>query len=95
MHAVGSRQAQRKHARPDARGVPSLCLSPPSPLPNRYQPCRCGRCARTFASAPNYLDLTLTSGVPQTVYQQKAWQGTELFRQPLVSFIYERGWRQK
>jgi ubiquinone/menaquinone biosynthesis C-methylase UbiE len=28
------------------------------------------------------------------VYEQKQWQGTELFRQPLVSFIYERGWRQ-
>lgn len=30
----------------------------------------------------------------QQVYEQKQWQGTELFRQPLVSFIYERGWRQ-
>jgi len=32
--------------------------------------------------------------VSQQVYEQKQWQGTELFRQPLVSFIYERGWRQ-
>lgn len=64
------------------------------PPERSYKPRGCARCARTFASAPNYLDLTLTSGVSQAVYEQKAWQGTELFRQPLVSFIYERGWRQ-
>lgn len=61
---------------------------------NPYQPCSCRRCARTFDSANQYLDLTITSGVSQQVYEQKQWQGTELFRQPLVSFIYERGWRQ-
>ena len=30
----------------------------------------------------------------QTVYAPRTWQGTELFRQPLISFVYERGWRQ-
>lgn len=59
-----------------------------------YQACRCGRCGRSFEAKGQYLDLTLTSGVAQQVYEQKMWQGTELFRQPLVSFVYERGWRQ-
>ncbi|GLC56003.1 hypothetical protein PLESTB_001054000 [Pleodorina starrii] len=54
----------------------------------------CGRCQRTFPSGPAYLDLTLTSGVQQKVYRQRSWGGTELFRNPLVSFAYERGWRQ-
>jgi ubiquinone/menaquinone biosynthesis C-methylase UbiE len=58
------------------------------------QQCSCSRCGRSFDSKSNYLDLTLTSGVQQQVYQQKMWRGTELFRQPLISFIYERGWRQ-
>eukprot|EP00879_Flechtneria_rotunda_P025475 GHRR01027074.1.p1 GENE.GHRR01027074.1~~GHRR01027074.1.p1 ORF type:complete len:347 (+),score=95.89 GHRR01027074.1:669-1709(+) len=62
--------------------------------PNPYQQCSCQRCARTFDAKSKYLDLTLTSGVQQQVYQQKMWQGTELFRQPLISFVYERGWRQ-
>ncbi|KAG2485936.1 hypothetical protein HYH03_015380 [Edaphochlamys debaryana] len=54
----------------------------------------CPRCARTFPASPDYLDLTTTAGVPQRVYNQKAWGGTEIFRSPLVSFAYERGWRQ-
>ncbi len=28
------------------------------------------------------------------VYKQREWGGTELFRSPLISFAYERGWRQ-
>lgn len=31
--------------------------------------------------------------LPQ-VYKQRAWTGQELFRSPLISFVYERGWRQ-
>jgi hypothetical protein len=45
-----------------------------------YQGCRCGRCCRSFEAKGQYLDLTLTSGVQQQVYEQKMWQGTELFR---------------
>jgi hypothetical protein len=33
-----------------------------------------------FEPDNEYLDLTLTSGVKQEVYEQKAWRGTELFR---------------
>eukprot|EP00878_Enallax_costatus_P015619 GHUV01016361.1.p1 GENE.GHUV01016361.1~~GHUV01016361.1.p1 ORF type:complete len:367 (+),score=104.38 GHUV01016361.1:734-1834(+) len=74
-----------------------ICMTTEFVVPgvNPYQqPCRCGRCGRNFDSKSKYLDLTLTSGIQQQVYKQKMWQGTELFRQPLVSFVYERGWRQ-
>ncbi|GFH25581.1 predicted protein, partial [Haematococcus lacustris] len=54
----------------------------------------CPRCRRTFSQQPDYLDLTLTSGLEPAVYNQKAWGGTELFRSPLISYVYERGWRQ-
>lgn len=54
----------------------------------------CPRCQRRFASSSTSIDLTLTSGVDQKVYQQRFWGGTEIFRNPLVSLAYERGWRQ-
>lgn len=57
-------------------------------------PLSCPRCSRTFVATPTYVDLTLTAGVEQTAYQQRSWGGTELFRNPLVSLAYERGWRQ-
>ena len=55
---------------------------------------QCPRCQRRFASSSTSVDLTLTSGVDQKVYQQQFWGGTEIFRNPLVSLAYERGWRQ-
>lgn len=36
----------------------------------------------------------MASGARPEVYEQRAWRGTEMFRSPLVSFAYERGWRQ-
>ncbi|MEW5309021.1 MAG: hypothetical protein WDW38_000934 [Sanguina aurantia] len=54
----------------------------------------CGRCSRTFNADSRYVDLTLTSGIKQKAFQQKEWFGTELFRSPVLSFVYERGWRQ-
>ncbi|GIM05522.1 hypothetical protein Vretimale_9987 [Volvox reticuliferus] len=65
-----------------------------SSMPPQPMGLSCGRCQRTFPASPAYLDLTLTSGVQQKVYKQRSWGGTELFRNPLVSFAYERGWRQ-
>jgi hypothetical protein len=29
-----------------------------------------------------------------SVYKRREWGGTELFRSPVISFVYERGWRQ-
>lgn len=37
-------------------------------------------------------DLALSSGTGS--YEAKYWAGTETFQNPLVSFVYERGWRQ-
>ncbi|KAG7671326.1 hypothetical protein Ndes2437B_g03960 [Nannochloris sp. 'desiccata'] len=54
----------------------------------------CPRCQRTFSASSASVDLTLTSGVQQKVYEQRSWGGTEIFRNPLVSLAYERGWRQ-
>ncbi|KAJ1436981.1 S-adenosyl-L-methionine-dependent methyltransferase [Sesbania bispinosa] len=39
-----------------------------------------------------YLDLTVTAGLRD--YTEVQPVRTELFRSPLVSFLYERGWRQ-
>ncbi|KAK9861511.1 hypothetical protein WJX84_008820 [Apatococcus fuscideae] len=54
----------------------------------------CPRCSRTYISKDGYTDLTLSSGIEQRSYQQSFWAGTEIFRSPLISYVYERGWRQ-
>ncbi|CAK0786209.1 hypothetical protein CVIRNUC_009422 [Coccomyxa viridis] len=54
----------------------------------------CSRCDRSFTANETSVDLTPTSGADMRVYKQKFWGGTQLFRSPLVSFVYERGWRQ-
>jgi hypothetical protein len=61
--------------------VPTLPVACPlTTCHDRYQRLSCSRCNRTFDAASNYLDLTLTSGVSQTVFKQRLWRGTELFR---------------
>ncbi|KAL3143218.1 hypothetical protein ABBQ38_002072 [Trebouxia sp. C0009 RCD-2024] len=59
-----------------------------------YKSFPCSRCKRTFASSRGVPDLTLTSGIASGVYQPNSSAGQDIFRNPLVSFIYERGWRQ-
>ncbi|KAK9814213.1 hypothetical protein WJX72_002366 [[Myrmecia] bisecta] len=61
---------------------------------SRPQQLSCQRCARTFSGNKRYIDLTLTSGLQPGVYQQSFWGGVTIFQSPLVSFVYERGWRQ-
>ncbi|CAL1358996.1 unnamed protein product [Linum trigynum] len=53
---------------------------------------KCANCNKTYSSKDNYLDLTVTAGMKS--YTEAMPMGTELFRSPLVSFLYERGWRQ-
>ncbi|KAG7021193.1 putative methyltransferase, chloroplastic [Cucurbita argyrosperma subsp. argyrosperma] len=53
---------------------------------------KCGRCNKSYTSKNIFLDLTVTSGMKEYVEVKPG--GTELFRSPLVSFLYERGWRQ-
>nr|CAB3468542.1 unnamed protein product [Digitaria exilis] len=53
---------------------------------------KCTKCNKSFTSKDIFLDLTVTSGTKEYTEQKPA--RTELFRSPLVSFLYERGWRQ-
>ncbi|KAL8497740.1 hypothetical protein ACS0TY_021173 [Phlomoides rotata] len=53
---------------------------------------KCRKCNKSYSSKNIYLDLTVTSGTKE--YNEFKPVGTELFRSPLVSFVYERGWRQ-
>ncbi|GER33674.1 methyltransferase-related family protein [Striga asiatica] len=53
---------------------------------------KCKKCNKSYSSKNIYLDLTVTSGTKE--YNEFKPTGTELFRSPLVSFVYERGWRQ-
>ncbi|XP_072990975.1 uncharacterized methyltransferase At1g78140, chloroplastic-like [Typha latifolia] len=52
----------------------------------------CTICKREYTSNEIYLDLTVGSGSAE--YSETKPAATELFRSPLVSFLYERGWRQ-
>ncbi|KAI3805427.1 hypothetical protein L1987_27793 [Smallanthus sonchifolius] len=53
---------------------------------------KCVKCNKSYSSKNIYLDLTLIAGAKEYVEAQPS--RTELFRSPLVSFLYERGWRQ-
>ncbi|GFQ05201.1 uncharacterized methyltransferase at2g41040 chloroplastic [Phtheirospermum japonicum] len=53
---------------------------------------KCRMCNKSYSSKNVYLDLTVTSGTKE--YNEFKPAGTEIFRSPLVSFVYERGWRQ-
>ncbi|XP_008788786.3 uncharacterized methyltransferase At2g41040, chloroplastic [Phoenix dactylifera] len=53
---------------------------------------KCLKCNKSFSSKDVYLDLTITSGTKE--YNEFKPTRTELFRSPIVSFLYERGWRQ-
>ncbi|MBA0737609.1 hypothetical protein Gogos_011065 [Gossypium gossypioides] len=53
---------------------------------------KCKQCDKSYSSKDTYLDLTVTAGLRD--YTEVKPAGTELFRSPFVSFVYERGWRQ-
>lgn len=52
----------------------------------------CKKCYKSYSSENIYLDLTVTAGLNKYVEVKPV--GTELFRRPFMSFIYERGYRQ-
>ncbi|CAH9067376.1 unnamed protein product [Cuscuta epithymum] len=52
----------------------------------------CNTCRKAYSSNDTHLDLTIASG--GKAYGEILAASTELFRVPLVSFLYERGWRQ-
>ncbi|OUZ99310.1 Methyltransferase type 11 [Macleaya cordata] len=53
---------------------------------------QCGTCKKSYSSNETYIDLTVASGAKE--YTEFKPASTEIFRTPLVSFLYERGWRQ-
>ncbi|CAH9078494.1 unnamed protein product [Cuscuta europaea] len=52
----------------------------------------CITCRKAYSGNDTHLDLTIASG--GKAYGETLAASTELFRIPLVSFLYERGWRQ-
>ncbi|CAM0943791.1 unnamed protein product [Alopecurus aequalis] len=52
----------------------------------------CSTCKKVYYNKDDYWDLTVVVG--STEYSESMPAATELFRTPLVSFLYERGWRQ-
>eukprot|EP00252_Welwitschia_mirabilis_P011125 TRINITY_DN2500_c0_g1_i1.p1 TRINITY_DN2500_c0_g1~~TRINITY_DN2500_c0_g1_i1.p1 ORF type:complete len:357 (+),score=53.24 TRINITY_DN2500_c0_g1_i1:224-1294(+) len=69
------------------RGPPGLNLS--SILESGFQ---CKRCKKRYFARDVFLDLTITAGFGE--YLETRPVSVETFRNPLVSFLYERGWRQ-
>lgn len=53
---------------------------------------QCSCCKKSYTGRDSHLDLTVIGG--NKVYGEPMAASTELFRFPLVSFLYERGWRQ-
>lgn len=53
---------------------------------------KCESCKKVYARNNMYLDLTITGGVRN--YEEFMQPSTEVFRNPVVSFVYERGYRQ-
>ncbi|PQM41429.1 putative methyltransferase [Prunus yedoensis var. nudiflora] len=53
---------------------------------------QCSTCKKTYFGNQTHIDLTTASGSKN--YGESMPVSTELFRTPLVSFLYERGWRQ-
>ncbi|KAH1084172.1 hypothetical protein J1N35_023933 [Gossypium stocksii] len=53
---------------------------------------KCKKCNKSSSSKDVFLDLSVTAGLRN--YTEVKLVRTELFRIPLVSFLYERGWHQ-
>lgn len=56
--------------------------------------CSCEKCQRSFLFDDTYIDLTLTSGISNLEYLNYQPISTSLFQNPIVGYVYERGWRQ-
>ncbi|CAI5516759.1 unnamed protein product [Closterium sp. Naga37s-1] len=54
---------------------------------------QCAPCRRTYTARAGFADLVLTAGVTQYI-EPPLPSRSETFKNPLVSFAYERGWRQ-
>ncbi|OWM79942.1 uncharacterized methyltransferase At1g78140, chloroplastic [Punica granatum] len=52
----------------------------------------CNTCKKTYYGSETHFELTASSGAKE--YGEAKAPSTEFFRIPLISYIYERGWRQ-
>eukprot|EP00898_Chlorokybus_atmophyticus_P002009 jgi/Chlat1/2809/Chrsp187S08766 len=96
---VASKHQRHHHEGDEDKEFQLACPICHKPLdtPNKRQACACARlrcsaCRRTFDLRDGYYDLTVTANLK--VYREDSKTSVELFRNPLVSFVYERGWRQ-
>lgn len=70
-----------------------VCFKPLQPDGQRnLKKFECETCKKVYASNGTYLDLTVTGGLKN--YEELMQPSTELFRNPAISFVYERGYRQ-
>eukprot|EP00257_Ricinus_communis_P024763 XP_025012177.1 uncharacterized methyltransferase At1g78140, chloroplastic isoform X2 [Ricinus communis] len=53
---------------------------------------RCGSCKKIYYGKETHIELTVASGASK--YDDAMPLATEFFRLSLISFLYERGWRQ-
>lgn len=53
---------------------------------------QCATCRKKYSGCETHLDLTVSGANKQ--YGEQMPLSTEFFRIPLISFLYERGWRQ-
>lgn len=73
-----------------------ICQSTPVYVSSSKTPMGCSRCHRTFEEYDGIKNLTVTSGIPssQKSFEKRGPNSVEIFKNPLISSIYERGWRQ-
>ncbi|XP_047323626.1 uncharacterized methyltransferase At1g78140, chloroplastic isoform X1 [Impatiens glandulifera] len=77
-----------------------VCYNPLSTKPNptrsveqeRGSSLNCNICKKSYFGNGTHIDLTVIGGAKE--YGETMPASTEIFRTPLVSFLYERGWRQ-
>ncbi|CAD6265497.1 unnamed protein product [Miscanthus lutarioriparius] len=72
--------------------LPSPLPTYPTKLSRDASSLECSTCKKFYPNKQDYWDLTVSVG--STEYSESMPAATELFRTPLVSFLYERGWRQ-
>ncbi|KAK8505192.1 hypothetical protein V6N13_026061 [Hibiscus sabdariffa] len=53
---------------------------------------QCNTCKKAYFGNETHLDLVASSGFKK--YDESMPLATEIFRTPMISFLYERGWRQ-
>lgn len=84
----------------EANEEPSLtcpvCMGTEFALEDTRKPSlQCTSCGRKLKKEGPFFDLTVTSGLDAIKYQERNPVTVQTFRNPLLSFAYERGYRQQ